>query len=180
MTDILLHIEKELGVHLIHPTAKPTSMYIDYHMPFVKRIWFQHGEYRVYLHKIEPCLSSSQALYHPHPWQSAIRIIKGIYEMGVGHSESQQIPATDCKLFLSEGTIYEMTEKNAWHYVRPINEPVYSLMVTGHRNNRKMPVEPKKDFRKLTAEEIMEILTVFDNYYKFLVSKEKIRNLIMQ
>lgn len=73
-----------------------------------------------------------------------------------------------------------MTEKNAWHYVRPINEPVYSLMVTGHKTNRKMPVEPKKDFRKLTAEEIMEMLTVFDNYYKFFVSKEQILNLIMQ
>lgn len=35
------------------------TMYIDYHKPFVSRIWFQHDDIRVFLHKIEVCKSSS-------------------------------------------------------------------------------------------------------------------------
>src|SRR3989304_3422950 len=141
MLEILFDIESKLINLLAHDSLYKETMYIDYHKPFVKRIWFPFGEYRVYLHKIEPCNESKEALYHPHPWKSAIRIIKGKYEMGIGHSATEEIPTTDCKLILPLGSAYEMIEEHAWHYVRPINDPVYSLMVAGELNQRKMPLK---------------------------------------
>ncbi len=138
------------------------TMYIDYHKPYVSRIWFPfEDQYRVYLHKIEPCEDHLEALFHPHPWQSAIYIVKGWYEMGIGHSSTNEVPVTDCRLIVGPGTKYEMTEKDAWHYVRPIKTPVISLMVTGNLNHREMPVEPNKEFRELTQEEINDILVWF-------------------
>lgn len=167
MINELKNTEKELGNFLNNPKVEIHSMYIDYHEPFVQRIWFQDGPNRVYLHKIEPCNLNQNALYHPHPWKSAVRTIHGAYEMGIGHSNTDKIPATDCRLILNKDTIYEMIEEDAWHYIRPINGPVYSLMVTGFKNNRKMPIEPNKKFRKLTEEEFVTLLSVFEDYYQF-------------
>lgn len=163
MKDILIQAEQQLPALL--KNSELHSMYIDYHPPFVKRIWLQYGEYRIYMHRIEPCSSSPEALYHPHPWHSAIRIVRGHYEMGVGHSASNELPPTDCKLLLGPGTLYEMTEPDGWHYVNPLDKPVYSLMVTGKRSERPMPLEPKKEFRKLNREEQADILRVFNTCY---------------
>ncbi len=177
MIEKLLEIEDKLDSLLQKLTTQESqlhSMYIDYHKPYVRRIWFQHEEYRVYVHEIEACAESSEALYHPHPWKSAIRIIDGKYEMGVGHSETNKIPSTDCKLILVPGTLYEMTDPDSWHYVNPIRMPVYSLMVTGGRSGRQMPVEPKKTFNKLSHLECQNIIKVFNEYYKWDLSYKEI------
>jgi len=164
MLNQLIQIKKILP-QLI--TEKATSneiktLYIDYHKPFVSRIWFIHNDLRVFLHKIEPCDESLEALYHPHKWDSAMEILKGSYEMGIGHSESNNMPKTDCKLILHTGTQYEMTEPNGWHYVNPISQSAFTLMVTGKLNGREMPIEPNKEFRTLTTSEILEILDVIE------------------
>jgi len=140
-------------------------MYIDYHEPFVRRVWFQHGIYRVYLHEIHPSSASENSLFHPHPWKSAIRIIHGAYEMGIGHSETNETPKIDCKLIIGKDTAYEMVEKDAWHYVNPFNSPVFSLMVTGELNDREMTVEPDKKFRDLTEGETNFIVAMITEYY---------------
>ncbi|MEI6400199.1 MAG: hypothetical protein WCO58_01600 [bacterium] len=121
------------------------------------------------MHKIESCDSKKEALFHPHPWDSVIRIVKGAYEMGIGHSENEEAPVCiDSEIMLAPTSVYTMTEKNGWHYVSPLNDtPSYSLMVTANPNGRVMPIEPKKEFRKLDKVEIMDILDVFDNYYNF-------------
>lgn len=143
------------------------TMFIDYHEPFVERIWFQYDkESRAYFHKIHPCTAEDSALFHPHPWESAIRIMKGGYEMGVGHSKTKKIPKVDCKLFLQDYTSYEMIEKDAWHYVRPIDRPSYSIMVTGKLTGRIMPVEPEKKFRELKKSEIKDILDIVYKFYE--------------
>lgn len=164
----LYEIEQELYPHLEKMLENPNvlnTMHIDYHEPFVNRIWFQYDEkHRVYLHKIFPSKSSNDALFHPHPWKSAIRIVSGGYEMGVGHSSTNEVPKIDCKLLLPECTLYEMLEEDGWHYVNP-KHPSYSLMVTGELNSRKMPVEPHKEFRKLNEEEIEDMLDVFMRFY---------------
>jgi hypothetical protein len=163
MLDVLFQVEKNI-LDLLNKSALHT-MYIDYHLPFVKRVWFQYGEYRVYLHLIEPCNDDLDVLYHPHPWKSAIRIVEGKYKMGIGHSETNEIPKTDCTLILPKGSCHEMVEKDAWHYVRPIDGPSYSLMVTGELNNREMPLESSKSFRELTKEEVDDIISKFRKYY---------------
>ncbi len=158
--------EKIMKLFYDNYDVETKSMYIDYHPPVVERVWFQYEEYRVYLHKIHKCNESNEALFHPHPWKSAIRIIKGSYEMGVGHSATNKVPPIDCKLILSEGSCYEMTEENGWHYVNPISDYVYSLMITGERSTRPMPVEPDKKFRELTFEEYCDIFKVGKLFYE--------------
>ncbi len=166
MLNKLFEIEKDI-MNLVFDRLLQDmrTMYIDYHGPIVERIWFDYDGLRIYLHKIHKCNKSTDALFHPHPWKSAIRILKGSYEMGVGHSSDNTVPSIDCKLILPEGSCYEMTEENGWHYVNPITDYVYSLMITGERSSRKMPVEPNKDFRELTNKEYADVFNACKEYY---------------
>lgn len=143
------------------------SMYIDYHAPFVKRIWFQLGTNRVFLHKIEPCLDDATALFHPHPWASAVRLIKGSYEMGIGHSADLIPPPVDCQLQLGPNALYSMMNPDGWHYVLPKHEFCYSLMLTGAPNGRQMPLSDvdKKASRSLDGSECRQIIREFNTYY---------------
>ncbi len=165
MLETLYKVENNLIELLYKNTDKIQTMYIDYHKPFVSRIWFkdEENDCRVFLHKIEPCKESMEALYHPHKWDSAVRIINGEYEMGIGHSSTNEAPKTDCKLILGNGSCYEMIEKDAWHYVSP-KYNTYSLMVTGKLNGREMPIEPEFAFRKLSRNEVADILYTFQEY----------------
>lgn len=174
MRKILTEVESQMIAILLNPDANVLSMHIDYHDPFVNRIRFSYGENRVYLHKLLELHDLGEALYHPHPWPSVIRILRGTYEMGIGHSATDDMPATDCTLEIGAGTVYEMLEEDAWHYVKPLGGSVFSLMVTGPRNNRKMPIEPQKDFRPLTKDEFMEILEVVESYYDISLPKKDI------
>lgn len=176
MLELLYKVENSI-VELLYKNANNiNTMYIDYHKPYVSRIWFLDEELdcRVFLHKIEPCNESSEALYHPHKWDSAVRIISGKYEMGVGHSETDEIPKTDCILILGAGACYVMPEKDGWHYVSPI-EVTHTLMVIPNKlNGRKMPVEPEKKFRKLTRNEVT------DMFYTFRERSDKFKSLGVQ
>lgn len=164
MLQVLYTVEKQLDFLL--KNAQTKSMYIDYHQPYVSRIWFDFNQFRVSLHKIEPSDGLEDVLFHPHPWQSAIRILRGSYEMGIGHSETLEVPKVDCKIILPAGACYEMTEKDEWHYVNPIWTPSYSLMVSGPPTGREMPVEPDKEFRELTDKEYHDIMDVVNEYYR--------------
>lgn len=145
-------------------TKELKSMYIDYEPPTVERIWFQLDEFRVLLHKIHVC--DSAPLFHPHPWKSAVRIIKGSYRMDVGHSHTDIAPPVDASIILSADSAYEMVEMDGWHSVRPLGVPSFSLMVTGERYPRSMPLEPNKSFRELTQAEMAANIKVFENYYQ--------------
>ena len=161
------------------------TMYIDDYKPFVSRIWFPVEDKRVFLHKIQPCKPNIEALWHYHPWESAIKIIHGEYEMGIGHSETNETPKTiDCKLLLTENCRYEMLEPDGWHYVAPSNYSVYSLMVTGKLfEGKKMDLKRKELFRKLTKIEILEILFQaidYNPWYKdFNISGHDIVDLVV-
>ncbi len=164
MLETLHKVENNL-IELLYKNAdKIQTMYIDYHKPYVSRIWFidEENDCRVFLHKIEPCNESKEALYHPHKWDSAVRIISGEYEMGIGHSETDEIPKTDCVLILGQGACYSMTQKDGWHYVFPRQFITHTLMVIPNKlNGRKMPVEPDKKFRKLTYKEVENMFYAF-------------------
>ena len=176
MLELLNKVENSLVDLLYRNAGNINTMYIDYHKPYVSRIWFIDEEIdcRIFLHKIETCNESKEALYHPHKWDSAVKIIKGEYEMGVGHSETDEIPKTDCILILGAGSSYSMTEKDGWHYVSPIT-PTYTLMVIPNKlNGRKMPIEPQKEFRKLQRSEVEDIL------YNFREHNPKFKSLGVQ
>lgn len=144
MLDYLKQIEKSLpqmlrgtGPGCPGPQDEDwNSLLVDYHHPHVWRLWRQWSpEIRVLLHKIHPC-EEGEALLHPHPWPAAMRIFLSDtcegYETGVGwgHPEDDP-PSMPAKFVLASDSTYEMTDYRAWHYVRPIGGPIYSLMVIG-------------------------------------------------
>ena len=108
------------------------SLDINYHPPRVERLWTQIDTLRLMIHRIHPTIGTSfdqEALFHPHPWPSAILIVSGQYEMGVGYGETAQPPPVAARITLGPGGYYEMTDKNGWHYVAPRKESSISIML---------------------------------------------------
>jgi hypothetical protein len=151
MLDVLARLETELPALLLD-AASWNSLDINYHPPFVERLWISWGEYRVSLHRIQPC-EPSEALFHPHPWPSAMRILEGTYEMAVGFGPGAAVPPIASRILASGDFRYEMTHPDSWHYVRPIGGPAMTIMVTGKPWRRKAPgskdkLYPLEDLRK--------------------------------
>jgi hypothetical protein len=169
MLEILAAVEKDLP-HLLLDEEAWKGVFIDYHPPTVERLWARWRDYRVYLHRIYPC-EPGEALFHPHPWPSAMRILAGEYEMAVGYGTGVESPPI-AALMLAKGDFrYEMTDPDAWHYVRPIGEPSLSLMVTGPRWERAMPQEiahRDKPLEALTDAQRAELFRLFRERYPLL------------
>ena len=162
MLEQLYQLEKELP-QLLQDEKSWNSLYVDYHKPYVKRLWKPVGNYRIFLHQIFPC-EKSESLLHPHPWPSAMKVVGGIYEMGVGYSQTNEKPVIASTLILPVNSYYEMADINSWHYVRPLDKPSFSLMVTGKPWKREVPKSDYK-MRELNAEEKRVIFDEFRNLY---------------
>lgn len=159
----LFNIEKQLP-KLLDNKDNWQSVYVDYHKPFVKRLWKQEGDLRIYLHQIFPC-EKEESLLHPHPWPSAMKVISGFYEMGVGYSDTNKEPIIASTLILPENSYYEMVDINSWHYVRPLENPSFSLMITGVPWKRESP-KSSYPLRELQEDEKLIIFQEFERYYK--------------
>lgn len=79
MIEELKHIEKTVLADLLKNPSIWNTIDVNYHHPRVERLWTQVGEFRLMLHVIHPC-ETSNALYHPHPWPSAMHVLSGKYE----------------------------------------------------------------------------------------------------
>ena len=156
MLAVLAEAERALP-RLLEEEEKWTGLFVDYERPFVERLWRSWGEFRLNLHRIHPC-DPGQALWHPHPWPSAMRIHDHPYEMLVGYTDGDTPPPTAARLVLAPGSTYEMVEPDGWHAVRPIYEPVHTLMVTGTPWNRSSP----KSARPLAALTAAQRRSLFD------------------
>lgn len=139
---------------------------IDYEPPRVERLWQQFEDgYRVLLHRIHPC---ETALFHPHPWPSAVKIISGLYEMGIGHGVGAQDPREAATVHLATGSSYEMIDPDGWHYVRPLGVPSLSVMVTGlpwelrHLGEK----NPKDNLGSLSNIAKLQLLDEFGRFYR--------------
>jgi hypothetical protein len=163
MLEELYQLEKDLPNHLEDESCW-NSLYVDYHKPYVKRLWKQVGDSRIFLHQIFPC-DRSESLLHPHPWPSAMKVIGGTYEMGVGYSETNEVPVIASTLILPINSYYEMLDINSWHYVRPLDKPSFSLMITGKPWNRESPKSNYK-MRELDQSEKRIIFDEFKKLYK--------------
>jgi hypothetical protein len=104
------------------------SLNIDYHPPKVERLWSQFGSMRLMIHRIHPS-SEHNALFHPHPWPSAVFILRSAYRMGIGYGEEATPPPVAATITLTQGSSYEMKDRNGWHYVAPGKETSLSLML---------------------------------------------------
>jgi hypothetical protein len=144
------------------------SMKIDYHPPHVDRVWRQWGSHRIMLHSIR-CKKDDEALFHPHPWPSAMRVVSGTYEMEVGFGNPEEgTPKVSSTFILPTGSCYDMPDINTWHSVKPVYGSSLSLMVIGSLwNNVKMPYTPPagKEFGPLSDNGKSTMLSLFANVY---------------
>ena len=158
MLDVLEAAEQELP-SLLKSMEGWNTLNINYHPPHVERVVRRWGEHRIYLHRIHPC-ETSEALFHPHPWPSAMHILSGVYEMAVGYGSGQEPPPFAAKLIASGDLKYEMVERDAWHYVRPIGDVAMTIMITGKPWERWSPGSGKL-LKPLTDASTDEILAFF-------------------
>lgn len=159
------------------------SLHVTYHPPRVERLWIQWGSnHRLFLHRIHPC-EKGEALFHPHPWPSAVHIVRGRYEMGIAGTSiidepliGEEGPAWDAehaRVILGSGSSYEMTEPQGWHYVRPLDAPVDSIMLTGAPYNPpvKMPQPPTTKQEPLSPERFEVLWDRFQNIARLAKSQ---------
>ncbi|RDJ35387.1 MAG: hypothetical protein DWQ19_11265 [Crenarchaeota archaeon] len=171
MLSILKYVVNNLSVPLSNQ-GNWNSLYIDYEKPIVERLWttmqIDGIDYRIYLHKIYPC-EKEEALFHPHPWPSAMVLCQGNYETVIGYGEPDATtkPRPMGPFYLSEGSVYQMLTPFEWHYVRPIKEPCITLMVAGPPYSPAMVTPPynpnknKPELRPLTKQESQPIFDFF-------------------
>jgi hypothetical protein len=165
MLNVLHDIERSLPA-LLASRDGWESLDIDYHPPRVERLYRTIGEYRLYLHVIHPC-APEDALFHPHPWPSAMRVLgvpEGRYEMGVGYGAGDVAPPIAARMIASGEMEYEMTDRDAWHYVRAIGEPAITIMVTGRPWGRAAP-RSERPLSPLAPARVDELLEVFRRRY---------------
>lgn len=168
MIDILEKFIKEDKELLLNPNIWKT-LDVDYYPPRVERVWTQIGDYRYYLHIIHP--TNELCLFHKHKWPSAIRILKGQYEMGVSYCEREvtseeayNLPIA-AKFILSEGSSYEMTNTHGLHYVKPLGDVSYSIMVSGIPYSEKRQEAP---FEKLSELDEATKLQNLSDFHRLL------------
>jgi hypothetical protein len=93
-------------------------------------------------------------------------ITEGSYLMEYGIGEGLVETAKYLSSFiLTEGSTYDMNNKNLWHRVCPLST-VYSVMYTGKPWNRPMPVVEIPPQRPLTDDEKWELLRKFRDRFR--------------
>jgi hypothetical protein len=162
MLDVLAMAEAALPALLLDGGIWQ-SLHVDYHPPTVDRLWTRWGEYRLFLHRIHPC-APGEALFHPHPWPSAMRVLDGEYEMAVGFGQGMAEPPFAARMVARGDFRYEMTHPDAWHYVRPIGGPTLSIMVTGKPWERESH-RATKPLSALAPGVVAELLGLFRAHY---------------
>lgn len=135
------------------------SLDIDHDTPRVERLYRPHERGRLYLHRIAPC-ELDAALFHPHPWPCAIRVLRGRYETTTGFGPGDRVPPVASRLLLEAPFSYEMTHPDAWHAVAPRGGSALTVMVTGEPWDRWSP-RSSAPLRALSRDAREELLSAF-------------------
>ncbi len=162
MLHLLHEVEIELPKLLMSPDGWKT-LRIDYHPPHVDRVYRDWQGMRLCLHWIYPC-EPGEALLHTHPWPSAMRVLRGHYEMGVGYGKGDAPPPIAARIVASGPMEYEMTDPDAWHYVRPVGGVAMTIMLSGKPWNRWSPQAPK-ELSPLSENQFLAILDAYRSVY---------------
>lgn len=169
----LQQIERVKLYDLLCDSSIWNSMYIDYHKPYVERLWCQLGKYRLSLHFIHVC-ERDESLFHPHPWPSAVHVIEGSYEMGIGYGEGLEEPEVISTMLAQSGIYYDMTNKDSWHYVRPLSV-CSSVMLTGEPWDREMPLfDESKGLGGLHNDRVIVMLDYFKSKFYHTIKTDSI------
>lgn len=145
------------------------STHVTYEPPEVRRLWRQWGEFRIFLHEIRYC-DPGEALYHPHPWPSIVKIVDGGYRMGMGFGPGLDPPPIATTAWLPLGTVYEMNHRDGWHYVAP-TQLAWSIMVTGKPWVREMPRADRPKQNPLEPFEKARLQNRFRGFYPQRIRK---------
>jgi hypothetical protein len=162
MLKVLAEVEQILP-QLLQDESTWHSVYVDYHPPMVERLWSSWNGYRIYLHRIHPC-EQDEALFHPHPWPSAMRVLEGEYEMAIGFGAGMETPPVAALMIARGDFRYEMVHPDSWHYVRPLGAPTLSLMISGKPWARESH-RSTKPLRPLLPDQTVELLALFRARY---------------
>lgn len=170
-----IKVLQDLEPAIIELLDKPEvwkTLDVDYFPPRVERLYTVYNGFRIFLHVIHQ--TDGTCLYHKHRWAAAFKQVNGSYEMGITYSEkelnSEEAHAMPdvAKFVISRGNYYEMTQTDCMHYVKPISDKSYSIMLT-------KDLYPEAEFRKesltkelseLSIERKLEILEQFKNFLK--------------
>ena len=173
MIENLKQIEEKLLLDLLGKPEKWNTLLVSYHPPMVERLWTQIGNYRVLLHFIHQC-EREQALFHPHPWPSAMHVLHGKYEMGLGFGPGLVEPEKMCTIVLDNGgAYYDMTHIDGWHYVRPVGGPCATVMLIGKPWDRE-EIKSDEPLGPLAPDRKFIILEWFENYYREKIMHVKV------
>ena len=113
-------------------------------------------------------------MFHPHPWSSAIHVIEGQYEMGLGFGEGLKEPEVFSTILTYGGMYYEMPHRDGWHYVRPLTV-TSSIMLTGEPWDREMPKEEEVgQLSGLHNDRVMVMLEYFKGKFAHTVKNDNI------
>ena len=159
MLEHLAEVEAVLP-ELLQDVSGWRSLDIDYHPPRVQRLYRPWRDLRLNLHRIWPC-EDHEALFHPHPWPSAVKVVSGTYRMAIGYGAGTTTPPVMATMLLRAGSSYAMTDRDAWHDVRPLGAPSLSIMLTGAPWDRPAPVTPSRPLRPMSEADIAELLAAF-------------------
>ena len=159
MLERLAEAEAALPALLLDTTGW-RSLDIDYHPPRVQRLHRPWRGLRLSLHRIWPCAPDA-ALFRPHPWPSAMKVVCGAYQMAVGYGSGTTPPPVMATMLLRAGSCYAMTDPDAWHAVRPLGGPSLSVMLTGAPWQRAAPVVPSRPLRPLSEADVAGLLAEF-------------------
>ena len=142
--DVLKSLENKIVDLMIQPEVWKT-LDVDYYPPRVERLYTTYLDYRIFLHVIHK--TNEKCLYHKHRWAAAFKQVAGSYEMGIAYSpeeinsdEAYALPDL-ARFIISKGSYYEMTQTDCMHYVKPITDLSYSIMIT-------KDLYPEASFRK--------------------------------
>jgi len=145
---------------------------VDYTTPRVERVWLPINDKRLSLHVIHPCEDGS-AYMHSHVWETAMFVlpIGGLYEHTIGvrawdQDGGDQVDYIACKQIVEGAMYYEMMEETAIHSVRPISQPVFTIMLSGMPIWKGNSCTLPKKLVSLSDERKKEILLTFKNYFE--------------
>lgn len=173
MIENLKQIEDKMLLDLLVQPEKWNTLLINYYPPTVERCWIQLGNYRLLLHFIHEC-KPEEALFHTHRYPSAMHVLNGKYEMGLGFGAGTVPPEKMATILFENGGYYDMTHIDGWHYVRPIGGPCATVMLTGKMWDREETVKDYPKLGPLTEQKKLIILKWFEEYYRNRVHVQKI------
>lgn len=157
--------------------------HVRFAKPYVNRIRFIFGDYRICLHEILPC-RLDEPMWHSHPWETTFRLVKGNQEVGLGRDHDREFhgqgytlqpktgagensPAIEKVKAFNPGNIYQMDAIDDWHYVLPLDKASYSIMINGPQ--AEVRERPKGFGERMSEAEVERYkdlwLTIMDEHF---------------